>query len=347
MCTNIVRIVVLGLMMGICGCRSVPTGSASACATDSGAMSPSITTAAGEPAAWKIPPRPAEEMKQLAVLEEVTRLFTTTYASERARVQRSQGIVILVETARIIPSEYNNLRYAAHVPFMLFLKLYPLCGSPFDAANRSDIQKCLGLLKRADQSLAQTKLDEVQLVRQHRMIADAIAFLGQTLNAGRVEVEELRRYARAASVDVEQNMCEAGAAQVVGLHQQLLKWRKQIPDSEWEKVHFIVRGGQQPRGGNAATQYLSALLKDPGDGRGYIGESGRLVYREDTSLPATSTPAFPWEADLELLAAVDMDAVASEAMFSDPDRLAVDIAADGARARIRELDLSPLQPIGE
>jgi hypothetical protein len=46
---------------------------------------------------------------------------------------------------------------------------------------------------------------------------------------------------------------------------------------------------------------------------------------------------------MELFAAKDLDSLASEALFSDPDRLAVDIVSDGARARIRELDFSQLQ----
>jgi hypothetical protein len=249
----------------------------------------------------------------------------------------------IVETARVIPAEYHNLRYAAHVPFMIFLKLHPHCGSSFDSAMRADIEKYLEVIKNAEPALAYTKLSEKQLARQHRILDDALAFLQQTLDAGKVEDEHLRRYVRAASIDIEQNMREAGAAQVDGLHQQMLVWRKQIPDTDWRSIHFVVHGPQQPRGGSAMTLYFSALLKDPGDGRGYRGESPRLVYREDTSLPPGSPPATPWEADMELLAAKDLDAAASEALFSDPDRLAVDIVSDGARARIRELDFSQLQ----
>ncbi len=351
----------LWLVLGLGVCRSAPGAAGPAPAGPPSAMG-ALPAAPGEPELWKIPPRPASETAELGPLEEVNQFFRATYAAERARAQRSQTTVILfrpggaslfrdgrlVETARVIPAEYLNLRYAAHVPLMLFLKLHPLCGAPFDAPARADLRKCLDLLRQAHPALAHTGLSELQLRRQHRILSDAIAFLSRTLDAGQVESDQLLRYARAASVDIEENMREAGAAQVDGLHEQLLKWRKQIPDAEWRKARFIMRGGQQPRGGSAVTLYLSALLKDPGDGRGYVGESTRFVYREDTSLPATgSAPANPWDADLQLLAAVDLDAVASDALFSDPDRLAIDIVSDGARAKIRQLDLSPLQPTGE
>jgi hypothetical protein len=225
----------------------------------------------------------------------------------------------------------------------IFLKLNSHCGSPLDSATRADIEKYIATIQHAEPALAYTKLTEAQLARQRRILNDAVAFLKQVLDARKVETEQLKRYARGASVDIEQNMREAGAAQANGLHEQMLKWRTQIPDAEWRNIHFIVHGPQQPRGGGAMTLYFSALLKDPGDGRGYLGESTRLVYREDTSLPPNAPPSDPWEADLELLAAIELDSVASEALFSDPDRLAVDIVSDGARARIRELDFTKLQ----
>lgn len=293
-------------------------------------------------------------MTRVAALEEITKLFRKTYADERARFQSAQKTVILfrfsgatlfrngqlVETARVIPSEYHNLRYAAHVPFMLFLKLNPLCGTAIAPPKRAELERWLTTLKAAKATVDDIGLNNEQLHRQHRLLADAMNMLQITLAANRIETDQLRRYIRSASVDMEQNMREAGIAQVNGIHQQLLLWRKVIPDAEWAHVCFIVRGPQQPRGANAATLYLAALLRDHGDGRGYEGENARLVYREDTSLPTSESDSTPWEADLQLLAAIRMDAVASEAIFSDPDRLAVDIAADGARARVRELDFS-------
>lgn len=298
-------------------------------------------------------------MAVLEPLELLTKNFRATYASERARVQRSLDTVVLlrfsgatlfrngeiVETVRVLPSEYHNLRYAAHVPFMLYLKLTPLSGQSFDEPTRDWLREAVSQIQGAQRSIDGSELRHVQLVRQHRIFSDAIGFIENALAVGEINMDHLRRYARTASIDVEHNMREAGAAQVDGLHRQLLKWRQELGEAAWRKVRFIVRGPQQPRGGHASVLYLSALLKDSGDGRGYQGESQRLVYREDTSLPGNAQSAHPWEADLQLLAAVRMDASASDALFSDPDRLAVDIAADGARARIRELDLSTLQQI--
>jgi hypothetical protein len=348
------QVIICGIAIVFSGCKSVPADAKLTASEKPASVSPSI---AAEMPNLKIPPRPSDEMKGLTPLEEITKLFRATYATARSEVQHSQSIVILtrlsgatlfrngkiIETVRVIPAEYHNLRYATHVPFMIFLKLQSHCDASLEPAMRADIEKYVTTIEQAGPSLVFTKLTEVQLDRQRRILHEATAFLKQVLHAGRVSTEGLRRYVRAASVDMEQNMREAGAAQVNGLHEQMLKWRSRMSDAEWRNIHFIVHGPQQPRGGSAMTLYFSTLLKDPGDGRGYLGESTRLVYREDTAVSPNNSPADPWEPDLELVAAIELDATASEALFSDPDRLAVDIVSDGARARIRELDFSKLQ----
>jgi hypothetical protein len=319
-----------------------------------------VVSTNSESEAWKIPPRASEEMNSVSNLESLMTFFTTNYSIERTRERKTQHTIILfrlsgatlikdgriIQTARVIPSEYHNLRYAAHVPFTVFLMLNPQCGSTLSESVRTNIQHCINLIKQAEPELANTGLNANQLVRQHRLFTNAIIFLENSLTSGTVSELELATYARSASIDMDQNMREAGAAEVNGIHQQLLKWRQQMPDSEWRSVYFIVHGPQQPRGGSAITLYLAALLKDPGDGRGYEGEGDRVVYREDDITPFVPRAPNAWEDDLQLLAAIDLDRVASQAFFSDPDRLSVDIVSDGAREQIRRLDFTALQPIG-
>lgn len=54
----------------------------------------------------------------------------------------------------------------------------------------------------------------------------------------------------------------------------------------------------------------------------------------------------PWDPDFDLLATIDLDAQVSEAIFGDRDRLTVDVAAGGARERVRELDFNELSRAG-
>lgn len=320
------------------------------------ASGPVTTRPATQPSDYpefQLPARPTEELAAVSDLEKLNKQFTTTYARERQRVQNEMRTVVLlrfsgatlfrdgkiVETARVIPATYHNLRYCAHVPFTVFLKLRRLAGVALKPEMRAELQDYISSLERAEHQLAAAGLSDEQRDRQKRILATTRQFLRETLKSGTVSGVDLRRYARISSADVERNMREAGGAQVTGLHMQLLRWRKQLTAAEWRDVRFVVRGPQQPRGGYAATLYLAALMRDPGDGRGYVGESRRVVYREDAIGPIDP----PWEKDLQLLAAIELDSAASDALFADPDRLAVDIAADGAREEIQRLDFSALE----
>ena len=133
-------------------------------------------------------------------------------------------------------------------------------------------------------------------------------------------------------------MREAGAAQVNGLHEQMLNTGCRMADYSFYRARSPAAQG---RGRNDALP-VSAFKRPRGRTRLPRREHAARISR-DTSLPPNAPPSDPWEADVELLAAVELDSIASEALFSDPDRLAVDIVSDGARARIRELDFSKLQ----
>ena len=96
---------------------------------------------------WDIPSRSKAETDELAAFEDLNRSFTETYRSARSGalepfktiiVVRFSGASLfrngkLVETKRVIPSTWHNLRYCAHVPFTLCLKLMPLSEHPLTA----------------------------------------------------------------------------------------------------------------------------------------------------------------------------------------------------------------------
>jgi len=131
--TSIYQVSILVMTATLSGCSSVPTESKHTVVEKPPAAPAGSPLVAGESPNWKIPPRPLDEIKPLAPLEDITKLFRATYASARSEVQQSQGPVILtrlsgatffrngkiIDTVRVIPAEYHNLRYAAHVPFMI------------------------------------------------------------------------------------------------------------------------------------------------------------------------------------------------------------------------------------
>lgn len=318
---------------------------------------PSMVTPAAPAASeekWKVPPRSPAELESRRSLEVLNRHFGTFYRERRAASREQLGPVILlrlsgaslfregrlVETRRVIPAAYHDLRYASHLPLSVLLACLGDEGEPLSDAQRDRLKTLRSDVALATGAIGILALTASQKERQSRLLEVTTAFLDAVLTDGTVSREHLERYARLAAPDVESNMRDAGRAQVDGLHAQLLTWRTEIGDAEWRLTRFVVRGGQQPRAGHAAIVYLAAVVQDAGDGRGYVGESPWVVFREDTSAPTETAAA--WDAEFDLLSSIALDTELADLMFGDTERLAMDIVADGARARVRELDLSPL-----
>lgn len=299
--------------------------------------------------AWKVPKRPTNESTQVETLETMNRCSMALYDNAHLAARREADLVVLVrlsgatlfidgkpvETSRVLPATYHNLRYASHVALALYVTLAPEDGVVDDALANS-LEAYRHAMALAIDTVDMLPLTADQKARQHRLLDTSLKLLGRTLRDRRLPAEDLATYSRAVSRDLEENVRDAGRAQVDGLHQQMLMWRTKLTDAQWCRLRFVVRGSQQARSGHAATQYFAALSQDPGDGRGYLGESEWVVYREDAA-----NAAQPWDPEFDLMATVELDAGVSRAIFADGDRLTMDVAAHGARARIRELDLAP------
>jgi hypothetical protein len=302
---------------------------------------------------WRVPPRPAAELAVAAPLEALNKEFRQTYQVEQDVVKgafrtliivRLSGATLfrngqIVETRRVIPSTYHNLRYTSHAAFTVYLKLSRFTDRKLDSTVMADVQRYHALVRAARPALVNLGLTAIQAQRQQQIFARLDAFLSEAEHRAFVSRDDLRAFARGISLLIEQNTFDAGVAQVEGLHEQVREWRRQVADADWRDLHVVIAGGQQARAGAVATQYFAQLLQDDGDHRGYVGESRRLVYREE--MAASASP--PWDPHLALASAIDMDADASEAFFSDPDRLSVEVMADGAKARIRSVDFTEVR----
>jgi hypothetical protein len=302
---------------------------------------------------WNAPDRPDAEKQIIAPFEALNRDFRETYARARAAelakydtviLQRFDGLTLyrkgkIIETKRVVPATYHDLRYFSHVAFNIYLKLSTHTGKPLDSATIADLENFRTMIKKATPDASKLSLTIEQVRRQYQISTDSERFLTHVIASKQVTRPELREFATAETRLIHPNLREAAVAQVDGLHAQMLAWKKQFPDADWKNFKVIVHGGQQPRCDHVATQYFAALFKEPGDGRGYPGESRRVIYLEDNG-PAKE---YPWDPHMNLLAAINLDADAAEAFFGDPDRLAVEAMADGARAYLKNFNFGELQ----
>lgn len=301
---------------------------------------------------WYPPPMAEEDQRAIASFECLNEHTMGLYRAERERMQREGAVVIsrfgattlfidgeIIETQRTTPLEYNNLRYASHPPLAIYAALYRVEAGKgkLSSAQRARLTEYVKQLNQGVSLIGTLDLTPDQRLRQVRLFRAASKYLRGVLASGVVDQEALLSYARSNSLDVERNMRDAGYAQVRAMHRQMLLWRPILTDQQWCNIRFVTRGFPQARGGYATTLYFSKLVGDPGDGRGYVGESERVIFREQSRSQA---PA--WRPEMELLATIRLDAKASQAIFGDPDGLTVDVAYQGAREAVQDLDLSGL-----
>jgi hypothetical protein len=123
------------------------------------------------------------------------------------------------------------------------------------------------------------------------------------------------------------NAWDAGCTQINETHRQVMIWKREMDDREWDRLRAVIRGAHQARYKNAATQYFAWLLNGPADGA-YPGECDRVVYAETI---------FGKQTARDVVATVIVDADASLAFFGDEHRLSEDILRDGARDCIGKL----------
>lgn len=301
---------------------------------------------------WYPPSMAEEDQRAIVPFDCLNEHTMGLYRAERERLQREGAVVVsrfgattlfidgeIIETQRTTPLEYNNLRYASHPPLAIYAALYRVEAGKgkLSSAHRAELAEYVKQLDKGVSLIGTLDLTPDQRLRQVRMFRAASKYLRGVLASGVVDQEALLSYARSNSLDIERNMRDAGYAQVRAMHSQMLLWRPMLTDQQWCNIRFVTRGFPQARGGYATTIYFSKLVGDPGDGRGYVGESERVIFREQSRSQA---PA--WRPEMELLATIRLDAKASQAIFGDPERLTVDVAYQGAREAVQDLDLSGL-----
>jgi hypothetical protein len=288
--------------------------------------------------------RPAAEPIPLAdQLRELNAHCRRLYGSAKPEVlERSLPLIVdggdelvlhrrgrLPETVAIRRTAHDSLKSIGHVSLAVFGLLAFHTDRPLDDAARREIDEFRRRLEAVQAALAAAPADAFggELERQRRIVAAALQFLNDVARAGTASADDLRRYARGTGPDLLANVDRAAADQLDRVHEQVSRWRKEMPAEEWAAVRVAVIGTQPARAENLATQYYLKLLKQP-----EVGD--RVVYAEQIFRGET-----PQEKALELVKTRLLDRMAAEAFFGDPQRLFRDLLADGARKHLATMTL--------
>jgi Tfp pilus assembly protein PilX len=254
-------------------------------------------------------------------LEPANNAFRAAYKSARQDTLIAVGPVVIVSgddlvlhragkrtSAKVVPPLYHDLKVYSHVPLAAYLLTRP----GLDADRRAELTMFLNDVEAIGDVVKLGPFNDDQRRRQQTIIEETLRYLKDAEKT--VKPEDRTAFARKMAPLVLANSTDAAKTQIDGLHQQMTKWRAELPPEEWKALKVVVTGGPMPRVGNLAVQYFAWLLGEPGEGK-------RIVYAE---------AIFDETKALNLLATHRLDADVGTAFFNDDRRMHRDLLSDAA-----------------
>ncbi len=265
-------------------------------------------------------------------LTAVDNRFIEIYEGARQRVvddQKSRGLLVLVgdemhlhhagKPVQIFegmqPEAYDRLKTNGHMPMALLCLLGDVAnGEPLPETRLRALADYAKLAKAAAADLEpKEELRTGLLDRPIQLFSHCVAFMDDVLDAGRLTPDELGKFAADAEDDINTALAGAARAQLNACHARVTEIRNELlSEEEWQSLWVLVLGNYMARQGELFLQYFSKVLHTPEQG------DHRLVYFEGGDVDLA----------LERLGTVMLDAHASQAVFSDRDRLHRDVLAD-------------------
>jgi hypothetical protein len=261
--------------------------------------------------------------------------FRRAYADTRGRVLARTGPVIVVafETLALVdgatrreegftPRIYHDLKTISHLVFAVQLLLDErLDPGPLTGAARERLGELAARAAAVEATLDTLGFSPPQAERARRLIASARAMIDRALAAGRPDAAALEAWLRPLVPAILENVDDAAAAQLEGLHALATRWRAELGQAAWARLNVIVLTVRQARSGNLQHAYFARLL-------GPDAVDRRLIFAESVF---TVDPA------LALLGTILTDRVAGAAFFGDTLSMERDLLADAAARHIMRL----------
>ena len=126
--------------------------------------------------------------------------------------------------------------------------------------------------------------------------------------------------------DVLVNVSDASKLRIDNYHSQLLQWRKNFSEAEWQRVFVVIPGVAAARKENLAVQYFSKALRQRGEG-------SRIIYAESS---------FEESEALKQLGVHLLSRDIGLAFFDDPWRMHRDLLATASGTYLDQLDFREL-----
>lgn len=265
---------------------------------------------------------------QLANLDQ---RFVDVYEAARARVverQKEEALVVIQDNDLLLyrqghamerfsgltPPLYNKMKTLGHIPLGVFCLLHGHTGGELPNKILEEVKAYRAAIGAADAAL-DTDADAKQgiLPAPSKIAPKVTAFLDAVVADRSVSNDALHDFARSVAPDIEPVLAAAAHAQLDACNEIMTHIRDDLlRESQWVCLHVLVLGPYMARQGEIFLQYFADLLHTPAKG------DHRVVYYDGDDLAAA----------IDRLGTTLLDAVASEAIFGERQRLHRDVLAD-------------------
>lgn len=217
----------------------------------------------------------------------------------------------------VLPTLYNQLKAAAHVPLGIYALLAPFGEGAIGAQRLAQLRHFLELTEAARQSFDPRSLSPPQRDPLEKLLAGGLAFLETVLRSGKMVASELVAFLRGLRSAIEASIAAAVRLEIDAYHAQMTAWRQQLSADEWRQLRVVVVEAPQARRVDLGIEYFARLLGEPVEG-------GRIIFAESLYL----SEGEQWA--LDHIAKQELDTAVATAFFNDPQRLDRDILGDAA-----------------
>ncbi len=273
--------------------------------------------------------------------EAINNAFREHYASARLREVAAAGPIILATGDRLlllhqdrrqegsqVHTNYHDLKTLAHLPLTVFCLTKSLVEDPADESMQRRMQSFAESMSALDDALSVAFTEPKQVEAQRRLLEKCRALLTRAMASGRVTSEVLDEFAEAVRPAIIANARQAVRLRIDNYQQQMLIWRGEMAETDWERLSIIVPGASLSRANSLAVSYFGKVLEQSGEG-------GRLIYAESRS---------DEEQAIELLGTHLLDAQIGEVFFDDVSRMKRDLLGPHANVYLDSLDFDAFRP---
>lgn len=232
----------------------------------------------------------------------------------------------------VVPAAYHNLKMVAHIPFAVFLIIWPdLSTIPAAMANHSAPAQLsaatLDTLAKYNATVAAAEADPgflgrftpgAQRDRQLRITAGVRDTIDSVLASKSISVDALYSMTFGLFKNyISQNAVEAATSELEAIHKAVLGWKaNQLTSEEWDAMWVVSTVSHMARRNNLVTQYFARLFNVS------QMQSERMIAIESIS---------DEDSAMKLLNTHMTDYATGTAFFNERYRMHEDLLADAAR----------------